>query len=66
MKTRQEMIYDFMVVLASNLDSELDGLKSWEGDENIEPDMVNMVYVGMLYRASKLADTYLESLNERI
>jgi hypothetical protein len=55
MKTRQEMIYDFMLALASD----------WDGIENsmlLEEESVSDEHVAdaMFHKASALADKYLE------
>ena len=60
MKTRQEMIYDFMLALAPYYDSMYEGLlKDIRCEHQTACDGAAME---ILNRANKLADTYLEIL----
>jgi hypothetical protein len=56
MKTRQEMIYDFMLALAPNIDNIYIRMK-----ENACEEPVNAAE-GVYATAESLADVYLESL----
>ena len=57
MKTRQEMIYDFMVALASNPNMMPDP-RNFEAEE----DEIDEVFTPVYKAAAKLADIYLERL----
>lgn len=56
MKTRQEMVYDFMVALATNYESMYEEVFKNEGHVNA----FNRTAEEICKRAEKLADLYLE------
>ena len=57
MKTRTEMIYDFMVALAANPNMIPDP-RSYQVDKHEAEEVFDFVYQG----AAELADKYLENL----
>ena len=58
MKTRQEMIYDFMVALASNPEYITNMFK----DPQADLITGKVVAEAIIYQAAHLADTYLENV----
>lgn len=58
MKTRQEMIYDFMLVVAPNFQAMYDDCMKDGGYKHREA--FESTVEEILMRAKKLADTYLE------
>ena len=64
MKTREEMIYDFMLALAPKLDDILQPMfVEYESDEDNNPyDFAKELKEVVYYRAQRLADLYLENI----
>jgi hypothetical protein len=64
MKTRQEMIYDFMLALASTTtDKSKDMLKFYDTNHKELPDDFEEILCNSIYHeAACLADAYLENL----
>ena len=58
MKTRQEMVYDFMIALAPNIDNIYNRMKEDSDGEVTVMDVVETMYE----YATTMADRYLESL----
>lgn len=58
MKTRQEMIYDFMLALAPTYQKIQDDLVSKENETVCADDIADIIYMD----AVSLADRYLESM----
>jgi len=58
MKTRQEMIYDFMLALAPTYQKIQDDLVSSENETVCGEDIADIIYMD----AASLADRYLESM----
>lgn len=57
MKTKQEMIYDFMLALAPTYQKIQDDIVSREGQTSFD-DVADIIYMG----AVSLAESYLEGL----
>lgn len=64
MKTRQEMIYDFMLALApTTVDKSKDMLKFYEANREEPPDDFEAILSNVIYQeAAFLADAYLENI----
>jgi len=63
MKTRQEMIYDFMLALAPKLDDVLEPIfVEYESDEGNDPFEFAEELKDVYCRAARLADLYLENI----
>jgi hypothetical protein len=64
MKTRQEMIYDFMLALApTTTDKSKDMLKYYDSARKEPPDDFEEILCNSIYQeAACLADAYLEKL----
>jgi hypothetical protein len=58
MKTRQEILYDFMLALAPSYDNMYEGLLK----EMRHESACNMTAMEIFNRANRLSDLYLESL----
>jgi hypothetical protein len=58
MKTRQEMIYDFMVALSANPEY----ITNMFRDPDVDIITGKTVAEAIIYQASHLADTYLENV----
>lgn len=60
MKTRQEMIYDFMLALAPTFEKISDDLISTSPDKTVDYEHVAFIILG---NAASLADAYLGGLS---
>lgn len=63
MKTRNEMIYDFMLALAPQIFEQMQLMDDYAREEGIPPISIETITDDMHEIASNLADQYLKGIN---